>query len=308
MNQILYTENQKKSGTLDIKIVLRIFAIACIIFGICLSGVGIAGMFNQKGEAKGSIPTINVVSSELTGELTVKVTHDKVIDKITYSWNNERETILQGKGRTNITETIDIPVGTNVLLLKVIDIEGKETTYNSTYELANLDRTKPEIELLVEDQKVKIVAKDETELDYIAYYWNSEDKTEISARENSPKQIEQKVNILKGKNTLTVVAVDKAGNEKQVEQTYVGATKPKLEVIENEDSITIKASDEEEIKKIDIVQNNIEYSTDAGDTGASLKVKDVEFTQPLSEGRNNIKITVYNINGLYTEYTNEIIR
>ena len=308
MNQILYTESEKKSGKLDIKIVLRIFAIACIIFGICLSVVGIVGLINKSGEEKASIPVISVSEDEQSGELTIDIAHDKIIDKITYSWNNGRETVLQGRGKEKITETIDMPVGTNVLLLKVIDADGKETTYNATYELENLDRVKPQIELALDGQKVKIVAKDETELDYIAYYWNSEEKTEQLARENSPKQIEEKVEVKKGENKLTVIAVDKAGNEEKVEKTYKGATKPKLEVIENEDNIIIKASDEEAIKKIDIVQNGMEYSTDAENTGASLGVKNVEFPQTLVEGRNNIKITVYNVSGLYTEYTNEIIR
>ena len=67
MNQILYTENQKNKGPLDIKIVLRIFGILCIIFGVCLSIVATVGLINGQKEANSStyelhdyIPSYNI--------------------------------------------------------------------------------------------------------------------------------------------------------------------------------------------------------------------------------------------------------
>ena len=63
-----------------------------------------------------------------------------------YSWNGENEITLQGKGRMVIEETIDIPVGTNTLLLKVTDIDGQTVTYNQEYTLENGDVTNPEIQ------------------------------------------------------------------------------------------------------------------------------------------------------------------
>ena len=143
----------------------------------------------------------------------------------------------------------------------------KTITYSQNYELAEGDVIQPEIELLVESSKVKIVAKDETELDYIIYYWNEEDETRVEVREESLKQIEEKIDILKGENTLTIIAVDKAGNETIEEQKFKGAKKPKIELTKNNSELIIKVTDEESIQKIEYILNEVHYSTDSENTG-----------------------------------------
>ena len=230
---------------------------------------------------------------EKDGDLTDKIETSGNVD-------TNKEIILQGKGRTELEEFIDMPLGNNTLILKVIDIEGKTVSYSQMYELVDGDVIKPEIELLVEGSKVKIVAKDETELDYIIYYWNEEDETRVDAREDSSKQIEEKIEILKGENTLTIIAVDKAGNEEIKEQTYKGAKKPKIELSRTGNELIIKVTDEEGIQKIEYTLNGTYYSTDPQNTGASLNMKEVEMKQPLIQGENKITIKAYNISGLET--------
>ena len=299
MNQILYTNTPKKGGTLEIKTVLRIFAIACIIFGLILVGQASYAMITKKSEESQSEPLINVTQSD--DILNISIKHDKLIDKITYSWNGGEETILQGKGRKEIEERIVIPTGKNTLLLKAIDINGKIASYSEMYTLEQGDTIKPEIELLVENSKVKIVAKDETALSYMSYYWNNEDETKIEVREESPKQIEEKIEILKGENTLTIVAVDKAGNEAIKEQTFKGVKKPKIEMSREGNELVVKVKDEEGVQKIEYTLNGQFYSTDPENTGASLNMKEVEFRQPLSAGENKITIKAYNVSGLQEE-------
>ena len=150
--------------------------------------VGKAGfaIANKEQEQSISEPLVELVKNG--SKLNIKVKHDKIIDKIVYNWNQEQDIVLQGKGRMELEETIDMPIGTNILSLKVMDITGKTVSYNQEYTLENGDTIKPEIELLVENSKVKIVVKDETELDYMSYYWNDEDETKINAREESSFQ------------------------------------------------------------------------------------------------------------------------
>lgn len=303
MNQILYTNTPKKGGTLDIKTVLRIFAISCIIFGLILVGQATYAMVNKKGEESQSEVLINVTQSEEI--LTISVKHDKLIDKITYSWNNGEEVILQGKGRKEINEKIIMPVGINTLILKVADINGKVATYSEMFELEQGDRIKPEIELVVENSKVKIVAKDETALNYMSYYWNNEDETKIAVREESPKQIEDKIDILKGENTLTIIAVDKSGNETVKEQIFKGVKKPKIELLREEDELIVNVTDEEGVQKIEYTLNGQFYTTDPENTGASLNMKEVQFRQKLTKGQNKITIKAYNVNGLQEEVSGE---
>ena len=305
MNQILATDvgKKKSGGPLPIKSVLIIFAICIIIFGGFLIGKSVFSIINKNKEQGLSEPLLEISQNE--NVLNVSVKHDKIIDKIVYSWNGTEEITLQGKGRMQLQETIDIPVGTNNLSIKVSDITGKTATYNGQYYIEDGDKIKPEIELLVENSKVKIVVKDETELDYISYYWNNEDETKIEARAESSKQIEEKIDILKGENTLTIKAVDKAGNEQTKEQTFKGAKKPKIEVVRDGNDFVIKVTDEEEIKKIEYTLNGQLYSTDPNNTGASLGMKELEVRQPLVAGENIITVKAVNISNLETEFSGE---
>ena len=296
MNQILYmSSNKKKGGPLEIKTIFRIFAILCIVFGCMLVGQASFSMIS-KSNSGGTIPLVEI--NRQGNDLIVKVKHDKIIDKISYSWNKTQENILLGKGRMELEEIISLPQGNNNLSLKVTDIEGKTVSYSETYQYIEGDTINPEIELLVEGSKVKIVAKDETELDYMIYYWNNEDETKVETREDSKKQIEEKIDILKGENTLTIVAVDKAGNEAIKEQIFKGVKKPVITLARDGNDLIVKVTDEEGIQKVEYTLNGVYYSTDPSNTGNPLNMKELEFRQPLASGENKITITAYNINGL----------
>lgn len=300
MNQILYTNTQKKKGEpLEMNVVLRIFAILCIVFGVILVAQSSYAMLTKKEKNVESIPLVEI--KPINGNLVLKVQHDKIIDKIVYHWNEEQDVVLQGKGRMELEETISLPVGQNTLVLKVTDISGKTVFYTETYERAEGDVTNPEIELLVENGKIKIVAKDETALDYIIYYWNDEDETRLDVREESPKQIEEKIEILRGENILTIIAVDKKGNEAKKEQTFKGVKKPVISLAKDGKNLVIKVTDEEGIQKIEYVLNGVLYSTDPDNTGTPLNMKEFEFKQLLEDGENDITITAYSVSGLETE-------
>ena len=304
MNQILYMGNNKKNGTLEIKTVVMIFSICIILFGIILVGKGsFAIISNISNNNLENIPVVTMSQEGNTIKLTVK--HDKAIDKIVYNWNSKQEYMLLGKGRTDLTEEIEVPEGENLLTVKITDIEGKIVSYTRQCKSTDEDVIKPEIELLVENSKVKIVAKDETQIDYIKYYWNNEDETKVEAREDSPKQIEENLSIIKGENTLTIIAVDKNGNETKKEQTFKGAKKPTVELYREGQELIVKVTDEEGVQKIEYTINGEQYSTDPNNTGESLNLKEVEFRQPLASGSNTITIKAYNISGLVEEVTGE---
>lgn len=306
MNQILYTGNKKNKGPLSIQAVGRIFAIMIILFGLILVGQGSYAIFmlQENETTKTSVPIVTM--TQQGNQILIKITHDKTIDKITYMWSQKQEVVLQGKGRNIIEESIQVPEGENTLTLKVVDILGKEVTYIQEYTSVSTDTIKPEIELTIENSKVKITAKDETQLDYISYHWNDEDETILEAREESPKLVEEKIAILKGENTLKVTAVDKSGNVTQKEQTFKGAKKPTIELSGQGNEIIIKVTDEENIKKIEFTLNGVFYSTDSNNTGTSLDVKELEIRQPLASGRNTINVKAYNVNDLVEEKTGEV--
>lgn len=304
MNQILYVDKPKKGGTLEINTIVRIFAIILVVLGVILIAKGAYGMYSSSKSIKETEPVVSI--KEENGSLQINIIHDKAIDKIIYSWNNGEEQTLQGKGQSNITETIELPIGTNTLTIKIIDINKKQTIFTKEYYKSDEDTTSPEIEFTVEGSKVKIVAKDETQLSYIMYRWNDEDNTVLEAREDSKKQIEEKISILKGENKLTIIAVDVAGNETTKEQVFKGAKKPTIETSQENDELIIKISDEENIQKIELTVNGELFSTDHENKGTSLDIKEVELKQKLVSGQNTITITVYSVNGLSEQVTKEI--
>lgn len=305
MNQILYVEKSKNGNSLDINTIIKIFVAVIIIFAIILIGKGTYGMIaSLKNNQAGTEPIVSL--QEVDGKLKINIVHDKPIDKIIYSWNNSQEITLQGKGQSNITEKIDLPVGTNTLNLRIIDNNKKEVTYTKEYFKSDEDTTNPEIELVVEGSKVKIVAKDETELSYIMYRWNEEDNTVVESREDSKKQIEEKIAILKGENKLTIIAVDAAGNESTKEQVFKGAKKPSIETVQENDELVIRVKDEESIQKIEINLNGEAFSTDPENTGNALNMKEAEIRQKLQAGENTITVTVYNVSGLSEQITKQI--
>lgn len=305
MNQILYTED-KNNGAMEIKKIVRIFVIGIILFGLICVGEGSYGIVQVAEQRKSRIvdPYVTIKQQEET--LLLKIEHNTAIDKIIYKWNDEQEVTLQGRGRKNITEEIIMPNGENTFSIKIVDNKNHEVSYTNTYIAELKDKIEPEIEFLIEDGKIKIVAKDETALDHISYYWNDEDATTLQAREESPKTIEEKISILKGENTLTVVAVDEAGNEATKEQTYIGSKKPTIETFREENYLVIKVNDEQNIQKIEYTFNGEQFSTDKENTGVSLNMKEAYCRQDLAQGNNSFVIRAYNVNGLVTEVSVEI--
>lgn len=301
MNQILFVDRPKKGSSLDIKIIIKIFAIAMIILGLILAGKGIFSLISSNKNKKPTKPTTEIY--EVNGYVQLNVKYEKAINQIIYSWNGEEEKTLQGRGQNEISERIELPVGTNTLNVKIIDINQKEYTYTQEFYKEDNDLINPEIEFLIEGSKVKIVAKDETELKYIMYRWDDEDNTTIEVREDSKTQIEERIPILKGEHILTVIAVDVAGNEQTKRQTFKGAKKPEIKVSQENDELVIVITDEENLKKVELTVNGTFYSTDWQNTGASLDMKEVTFTQKLVPGENTVVITAYSVNGLSEQIT-----
>ena len=303
MNQILYIEQNKKKKTHSKgKIVLIIFAICVIIIGGFLLGNVVYSSLNNKEEENSSEPLVDEISQE-GNIINILVKHDKPIEKIVYKWQNSQETVIPGEGREEIELTIDAPIGTNKLNIKVTDTIGKTVAYNKEYTGEEGDVNKPKIDFTIEGQKIKIIAKDETALSYITYYWNNEDETKIEASADDTKQIEENIDILKGENTLTVIATDIAGNSEKIEQKYKGSKRPKISATQEGTDLVIKVTDEQGIQKIDYNLNGKLYSSDPQETGAPLGRNEVEFKQPLEEGENKIDIKVYNVDGLEAEFT-----
>lgn len=300
MNQILYIQNKKNQPT-DIKKVIIFFAIAIIIFGIVLLGQGSYVMFfknNDNVEVIGSDynkqkPQVSIDKKDDTA--VISVNHNKPIVEMVYKWNNEQENQISTNNETSITKTIDLPVGTNKLYVRITDVDNETAEFEKEYVLDG--NGKPTIALAVtSDDKIKITAKDEQALKHIIYTWNNGQETKIDANLENLKQIEREVEIPLGQNTLKVTATNAKDVITTKELEVKGIKKPVVLVQKDGDSLIITAEDEVGMKVVNYTLNGKKYQLNFGD------VKVIKYKQKLDEGENLLILTAENKDGGITEY------
>lgn len=299
MNQILSVDNTKKekvkkkknknSGPVEIESILKFFSISILIFGIFMIGSGSYSMYKESTkEVVENKPVIYVEQTSDT-EILLKVTHDKAISKITYSWNDEEITEVQCNGKKEVETRIEIPSGTNTLTVYASDANGQEIEYQKAYTVEG----DININIEPEGNNLKITANGKNQLLYMTYRWDEEEETKVDINSD---QMEQTIEIPKGLHTLTVIVVDENNKTETKEQEVNGVTKPKVEVTtDGSSNFIIKASDEQGIKKVEFIINEEEkYMLDLEKALSLEDRKEFEYSYPLHDGENKIEVTVYN--------------
>ena len=156
-------------------------------------GSGSYSMYNNSQEETSKTkPTIQVEENET--EITLTVTHNKPLSKVTYKWNNEETTEIQTKGRKEVSEVIEIPTGDNTLTIYAQDENGQETTYQKAYTLEG----DISIDFELDGNNIKVIANGKNELTYMTYRWDDEEETRIDINNT---QIEQDIEIPMGQHT-----------------------------------------------------------------------------------------------------------
>ena len=110
---------------------------------------------------------------------------------------------------------------------------------------------------------------------------------------------EQEIEVKKGRNTLTIVAVDKNGNSKKEEKDILGASKPKISVGKSGGELVIKVTDDDEVTKVEYNLNGTDYTKE----NTNENKKEFEIRQALQQGENKITIKAYNKSGLVQEFS-----
>lgn len=301
MNQILSIDNNynnkekvkknkvKNNAPLEIKSIVKFFAISILIFGVFMIGSGSYSMYKESTEEViNTKPVIHVEQSTET-EIVLKVTHDKSLSKVTYSWGEEQTTEVPCNGKKEVETIIEIPTGTNVLSVYAEDVNGQEIEYQRQYEIEG------EININIEPEgnNLKITANGVNQLLYMTYRWDEDEETKVDINSN---EVEQIIEIPKGLHTLTVIVVDENNKTETKEQEVNGVTKPKLEVTtDGSSNFIIKASDEQGIKKVEFIINETEkYMLDLERVLSLEERKEFEYSYPLHDGENKLEVTVYN--------------
>ena len=300
-NQPSYVINaNKRKDKTNINKVLRIFCVLMILIGISMMGKSIYALtFNRPKQKDNPVVEINKMGKEVTIEINTQYP----IREMSYKWNDGETTTLKGNGTINVSKTIEIPNGNNVLKLEIVDNFGNKTQYQKQYIYQSTDPEKPKIELSKSGNKLVIKATDNVKMSYVTYQWNNDDEVRVDSESNDQKEMSVEIDVPKGENKLLITAVDGEQNRETDEEKIIGDTKPTFTMSSLGDDFVIKAQDDEGIESISVV---IDDGTPIESTG--IKKKEITATVPisnLSEGTHKIKVTVTNINGISnTQETN----
>lgn len=303
MNQILQTENNKSKGPIEINKIVKFFAIAILIFGLILIGLGLYSYISNSAKEKTTVPKnlkpdVNVTKQD--EDILIQVTHNIAISQIIYKWNTEAEEVIEGENKTSLSETIDLPFGTNTLYIRVVDINGEETVFQKEYVVDG--DGKPVIELtLTKDYKIKITVQDAVGLKYINYTWNNGEKTKVEANMENLKVIEETVEIPLGQNTLTVDAVNTSDVITTKELEVKGVKRPVVTFAKDGDYLIIRVEDEDAMKVVTYTLNGQRYQINGRDR------KVIEYRQSIPKGESTLELTAENKDGGITEKKARII-
>ena len=309
MNQILdYNPNKNTKTSSGSDKIVKVFAILLIVFALCLVIIGIYKIMTNKSTQ--SLPTeetpkANIEVEQTEKSLLVSVSHTEAIEKLIYSWNNGTETTVKGTGADFLETEISLPIGTNTIHIKVIDVSGGETDYEKEIESeSGRDIINPVIEFNIVGNKLKTTATDETKLEFITYHWNDEEEVQVKP-DGDDKKIETEVEILKGKdNLLTVNAVDSGNNTTTKSKNYTGVTKPEVKLALSADKkyVSVTIQHENGINEVTGKLNDTDFKVDG------LKdAKEGAFNVELVDGKNNLTILVKSVDGTETKVEQEFI-
>lgn len=310
MNQILSIENKKKQKTkknrtgrpIEIKGIIMFFAVIIMVFGLTLAGQGSYASYKNMDDRKPeNIPYITI--ERVNDKAIVQVNSNIEISKIVYSWNNGEESAIP-IGSTNAREEITLLGYDSVLNLTIEDINGKKVKYQKQYILTGVDITKPSIEIETKDgnDKMKIIARDETEISYMSYQWEDGEPVIINADQQGQTEITAEVPLVVGSKKIKIIAKDTNGNIEEIEKEIVTSTaKPKITLRRNKQKISIEVEDKDGIASITANLNGEEHKL----TDINRKKVKVGYLY-LREGNNTISVEITNVNGYTEKATTEL--
>ena len=306
MNQILSVDKPKNNsrtngtGSISSKSVTIFFSIFLIIFGICLIGVSIYSIVNNKSKTISSVqpdsPRIDVTQNAT--ELEIEVTCTSEISKIEYNWEGQETKNINSNGRKNMNLKVDIPSGTNIFSMAVTDADGRTNQYKQEY----VGAKEPNIVTFNPNQienKIIVVCEENQIIKYMAYNYDDQAEKQIEIN-NTTGRIE--IDSLQGEHDLTIkVGYEDGTVGKSTNKVYA----PTVSVGTNGanghyNKFIINASDVKNIKKVIINFNGEEKEEQVNSKTYS---KEIDL-QPGEPGTNKLKVTVYNENDM--SYTSKV--
>lgn len=309
MNQILFTNNDNNNNNkVDVKKIIVIFSIAIIVVALAIASIKIYGLYQEKVKSKNyATPEIIVIKQEETKDVVIKATCKDGISYLVYTWNDEDENRVNLNGSTTFERIIEMPQNqTNTLKVEVVSTNNVNAKKTEIFE-GNIDNTKPTIDSIsIVDKKLNIQASDDTGIKYLTYKWENEEEVVITADENNNKTISTEVDIQRGTYKLTITVVDIYENEEVLSKLITGVNEPEISVIKYGNIVKISTTHDKGFKKIEYIINNSTYVYDESYSQYDKNKTTVEYSFPLKEGENIIKVRAYSLEKLAEDAGEEL--
>lgn len=314
MNQILMIENKKKkkekkpkmhrtsTGPIEIKNIIRFFAIVIIIFGLTIIGHSSYAIYREsKGNNTEDLAEISM--SRINDTLIVNVSSVYTIDYFKYYWQDSEITSIPEEN-TEFQEEIVLPSENNVLTIILEDETGRAVTYTKEIILDGIDIAKPTIDISKQETSIRITATDETAIEYMIYKIDNGQEVRIDKNNEGDTTIEYALTgIERGEHTIYVTAVDSSGNTETTESNVIVSsdrpTLKNLRVDQETGKIIIEAADTDGLKSIEVNLNGRKYTIN------DINKTEATFGLDLINGTNTISIKITNVNGLTAEGSTE---
>ncbi len=287
-----YQKNNYSSNRNDktnIKKIIIIFAICIAVFGIALIAVSVISSGKKKSNKTVVVEKPKIKIEEDGNNVKIAVTSDGELSKITYYWetNDVKEINVTGK---QYEASIEIPNGESELVVKAIDTTGQETENTKKF-LRDYDEKEPIIKAEAYGTgQIKIIATDETSMDYISYKWGDGEETVVNAEFEGDATIEAIIDVQRGTNKLYITAVDTTGNVAYSTPNFQGALTPTISVKKSGKKIKVTVSHDKGIKSVEMYVNGEITTYDETSEEYDKEKTTVEFSFNMKEGENKVAI------------------
>lgn len=322
MNQILYTIEGEAERRRTKKIIF-FFAIAIIVFGAVMMGMGgykvvVAKIERAEAIEAAKVPNLELEAEKDTNNAIIRVNHIRDINSIIYSWNDEEEIKLEENMTKKMEKYIEIPSGISTLKVTVTDVLGNSTTKIKEYSFKG---TYMEVSI-IDNKSIKITATDVTGFQSIRYKWNDDEEITKYPEDTTSTVMEIASDIPIGTNTLRIKAVNNENKIEEKEVTVLGISKPTMQINYDPERtvIIMKLNDDQGIQSYSYTLSSAPIEDIAKEgkiiPGFKEKLKVVtsqtkdgqsqtSVTEQLKfqEGFNYLEVTITNIEGVEEKFS-----
>jgi len=298
MNQILATDigNKKKTEhAIDKKKIVVFFACALFLFGAVFIGVNGYKVYNREKE-KSRVIKPELAIEQVGDKIRINASYETGIAKVIYYWDasNVEETITNGS--RSYSKEIEIPPGTNTLIVRLEGEDGEKKEVSAQY-TGKADNSTIEITISKEDGiNLKIVVKNPRGLKYITYKWNEGEEEHLNADPDNPNTIEVEVpvnrlDIGRGKNEITVTAMDILDRQETRTTTVTGQHEPEVAWMQYDNIVECTVTHDMGFKSIEFIANgNVVFVYDANNSSYSATKTSVTYQVKLGQGENIVGV------------------